>query len=91
MKDISRYLRKTIKCSVSGQRQKYRENLNEAWKKEWQASTRHKRFPAKDTPTPSSKKYFELISDHRLSRRMASLIFQLRTGHVPPTNTFTGS
>jgi hypothetical protein len=28
-------------------------------------------------------KFLKLISDHRISRHMASLIFQLRVGHAP--------
>ena len=32
---------------------------------------------------PASKKYLILISDHRISRNMASLVFQLRVGHAP--------
>ena len=32
---------------------------------------------------PASQKFFTLTSDHRISRNMASIIFQLRVGHVP--------
>jgi hypothetical protein len=38
---------------------------------------------ATDIISPHSRKYLALISDHRISRRMASTIFQLRVGHVP--------
>ena len=65
---------------------------SKAWKKEWQASTRHKRFLAKDLSTPSSKKYFELISDHGTAlEKNGKPNLQLRTGHVPLNGSFTGS
>ena len=81
--DIPRYIRKNIKKSISALKQEHNKKLNEDWKKEWQESERFKRFQAPDTVSPASKKYLTLISDHRLPKKMASLIFQLRVGHAP--------
>jgi ribonuclease HI len=81
-KDLPRYVRK-IKHSVSALRQANNKERNETWKKAWQVTDRYKRFSAKDTASPASQKFLSLISDHRISRRMASLIFQLRAGHAP--------
>ena len=82
-KDLPKSLRGKIKHSVSGLRQKNNKKLNEIWKNQWQSLKRFKRLQAKDTIPPASQKYLTLTSDHRISRNMASTIFQLRVGHVP--------
>jgi hypothetical protein len=79
-KDLPRYVRNKIKQSVSALRQANNKENNEAWKKEWQASKRYKCFTTKDTAPPASQKYLSLTSDHRILRKMASLIFQLQVG-----------
>jgi ribonuclease HI len=81
--DLPKYVRNRIKHSVSALRQANNKERNEVWTKEWQASTRHKRFKAMDTVPPSSQKFLTLTSNHRISRKSASLIFQLRVGHAP--------
>ena len=81
--ELPKCLRRPIKKSTSALKQKYNKTINNEWKKEWNASGRYKRFRAKDLDTPSSMKYLNLISDHRISRNSASLIFQLRVGHAP--------
>ena len=81
-KELPRYVRK-IKLSISALRQANNKERNETWKKGWQATRRYKRFQAKDVASPASRKYLTLISDHRIPRRLASLIFQLRVGHSP--------
>jgi ribonuclease HI len=82
-KDLPAYIRKTIKKSTSALKQDNNKRLNEAWKAEWNESERYKRFKAPDIISPASKKFLALISDHRIPKHMASLIFQLRVGHAP--------
>ena len=79
---LPKYLRKGIKSSVSARKQKREEGLNKAGKRSGsrQSDTRDSR--QKDISVPSSKKYIEPTSEHRLTRQMTSLIFQLRTGHA---------
>ena len=81
--NIPKYIRKTIRKSTSALKQDHNKKGNEEWKKEWNESRRFKRFRAPDIVTPSSKKFITLISDRRLTKRMMSLIFQLRVGHAP--------
>ena len=82
-KELPRYLRKNIKLSVSALRQANNKERNDTWKNDWQASKGYKRLKAKDTASPSSQKFLSLTSNHRIPRRLASLIFQLRVGHAP--------
>ena len=82
-KDLPRYLRKNIKLSVSALKQANNKERNDTWKKEWQATKGYKRLKAKDTASPSTQKFLLLISNHRIPRRLASLIFQLRVEHAP--------
>ena len=80
---ILKYLHKPLKTSVSALKQKHNKIANEAWKAEWQTSERYKRLRALDIISPDSKEFITLTSDHRITRQMASLIFQLRVGHSP--------
>ena len=82
-RELPAYVRKTIKSSISAHSQVYNKRANEEWKEEWVASDRYKRLRAPDTVPPASKKFLTLTSDERISRHMASLIFQLRVGHAP--------
>ena len=82
-KDLPRYVRGRIKHSVSALRQLNNKKSNDAWKKQWQQSERCKCFPTKDTISPASQKFLVLTSNHRIQRKMTSLIFQLRVGHAP--------
>lgn len=82
-KALPKYVRHKIKHSISALHQKNNKERNEVWEKEWHTSERYKQFKAKDISSPASQKFVTLISDHRISRKAASLIFQLRTGHTP--------
>jgi hypothetical protein len=77
------FLRKPLRISTSATKQKFSEQTSEKWKTEWQESARYRRFKAPDILSPPSKKFIKLTSNHRLSRKMASLIYQLRVGHAP--------
>jgi ribonuclease HI len=81
--NLPRYVQRKLKNSVSALRQANIKEKNTAWTKEWQASTRHKCFKATDTVPPSAQKFLTLTSDHRIARKSASLIFQLRVEHAP--------
>ena len=61
-------------------KQEHTETLKVKWKKAWQDSPRYARFQHVDPNFPFNK--YRKISD-RLSRSQASLLMQLRTGHVP--------
>ena len=82
-KDLPRYVRGKIKHSISAIRQLNNKSVNDTWKRQWQASKRYTHFRTKDTISPTSQKFLLLTSDHRIERKMASLVFQLRTGHAP--------
>ena len=81
-KDLPLLLRKPLKHNKAALRQQRRDILKGRWKKEWEASTRANKYKALDLTSPSDK-FLKLISDDKLSRKDASCIFQLRTGHVP--------
>ena len=81
--ELPRYLQKKIVKSITALRQHHNDTSNKKWKQEWNESERFKRLKTTDTVSPHSKKYLTLISDHRISRKMASLLFQLKVGHVP--------
>ena len=85
-KDLPKYIRKTMKRSLSALKQDHSKKANEAWKKEWNESERFARFKAPDIISPASKKFLKLISDHRIPKKTSSLIFQLRVGHAPLNN-----
>lgn len=82
-KNIPKYISKTIRKSTSALKQDRNKNAKEKWKSEWNESDRFKRFKALDIISPASRKFTALISDHRVSKGMASLIYQLRVGHAP--------
>jgi hypothetical protein len=82
-KALPKYVWKRIKHSISALRQMDNKKRNRIWMEEWEASNRYKCFKAKDTIPPTSQKFLMLISDHRISRQMASLIFQMRVRHAP--------
>lgn len=82
-KDIPSYIHKTIRKSTLVLKQDYSKKLKDVWKLEWNSSDRYKQFKAPDIVSPSSKKFLALISNHRMPKNMASLIFQLHVGHAP--------
>ena len=82
-KDLPKYIHKALKRSLSALKQENSKKANETWKEEWSESERFARFKAPDIVSPASKKFLTLISDHRIPKKMSSLIFQLRVGHAP--------
>lgn len=83
---LPKYLKKKLKKSITALRQTYSDEANKKWKERWQKSERYKRFQTPDTLPPHTMKFLKLTSNHRISRQMASVIFQLRTGHAPLNN-----
>ena len=72
-------LRKRLPLSISALRQSHLDKIKKRWKRRWKSSPREDILKAIDNSAPS-KKYLRLISD--LDRRQASILFQLRTGHI---------
>jgi ribonuclease HI len=83
LEELPKYLRKPLTKSISVLKQAHNAAANIKWKETWHASKRFKRFRADDIISPHSKKFLKLTSEHDISRKMASLIFQLRVGHAP--------
>ena len=81
--DLPPCLRKPLGHSLSAIRQAHNKNLKFKWTAEWIKSPRYQRLYFKDLLTPHSQSYLKYISNEDLSRKNASTIFQLRTGHVP--------
>jgi ribonuclease HI len=72
-------LRKRLPLSVSALRQDNNAKLIKRWKRRWKSSPRENLLKSIDNTAPS-KKYLRLIKD--LDRRQASILFQLRSGHI---------
>ena len=66
--------------SASASKQNYRASLDGRWHEIWKSSPRHVRISKVDPSLPSNK-FQKLMVE--CSRAQASLIIQLRTGHVP--------
>ena len=82
--DLPKCVKKRIKKSTSALKQDHNKMINNSWKTEWNAADRFKRFKAPDLIVPTAKKFITLTSsDHRITKQLASLLFQLRTGHAP--------
>jgi ribonuclease HI len=73
------YLRKQIPHSISAVRQDFANRLQKRWTRRWKASSRAKSLRSIDNSAPS-KKFLKLTKD--LNRSQASIIMQLRTGHI---------
>ena len=69
-----------LPCSISLAHQAFKADLLQKWKTHWKASLRYARLNKIDDSLPS-KHILKNIST--LSRAQASLVTQLRTGHVP--------
>ena len=69
-----------LPVSVSAHKQAYGASLHKRWKEIWKQSLRHARI-TKIYPSLPSNKFWKLMVEH--SRAQASLVIQLRTGHVP--------
>jgi ribonuclease HI len=72
-------LRKCLPLSVSALRQENTAKLAKRWARRWNSLARESRLKSIDNTAPS-KKYLRLIKD--LDCRQASLLFQLRSGHI---------
>ena len=69
-----------LPVSISVQKQDYGASLCKHWCENWKQSPRHARISKVDPSMPSNN-FRKLMIEH--SRAQASLIIQLRTGHVP--------
>lgn len=78
-KEVPRYLRKTLPLSASAQRQRLMASIKEKAKQVWKKSPRYAKMSKIDATLPS-KRYSKNIAT--LSRQQASLLTQLRTGHI---------
>ena len=80
LEDLPPILRKRLPYSASAVKQEFAEMQKVRWKEPWRDSPHYARFQHIDTDFPFNK--FQRISD-KLSRSQASLLMQLRTGHLP--------
>ena len=78
--DLPPILRKRLPYSASAVKQEFMEMQKVRWKEAWRDSPHYARFQHIDTDFLFNK--FQRISD-KLSRSQASLLTQLRTGHLP--------
>ena len=78
-KSLPPFLRKSLPASVSALQQNFRSSLYKTWKQHWKTSPRHDLHRPIDKSAPS-RKYLKLVKG--LDRRQASLLTQLRTGHI---------
>jgi len=80
LEELPPALRKRLPYSASAVKQEFAESQKIRWKEAWQDSPRYARFQHVDPSFPFNK--FRTLSD-RLTRTQASLLMQLRTGHIP--------
>ena len=78
-KYLPKFLRKPLPLSVSALRQSNMTKIKKRWERRWKSSPREDILKSIDNSAPS-KKYLCLIAG--LDRRQASLLFQLRSGHI---------
>ena len=83
---LPKILKKPLKRNKSAAKQCYKDKLKHAWIREWQNSPRAQRLMHIDPSLPSLK-FLKLTSNPDISRKGASWLFQLRTGHFP-LNTY---
>ena len=76
---LSLLLRKRLPLSISALCQENNEKLKKRWQRCWKNLERENLLRTIDNSAPS-KKYLQLIAG--LDRRQASLLFQLRSGHI---------
>ena len=79
---LPKALRKPLKFNKSAAKQRFNEELKSLWNKEWVESPRADRIKHIDATMPS-KNFLKTTSDPKLSRKGASWIYQLRSGHFP--------
>lgn len=80
LEDLPPILRRRLPYSAAAVKQEHVETLKVKWKRAWEDSPRYARFQHVDPNFPFNK--YRRISN-LLSRSQASLLMQLRTGHVP--------
>ena len=85
---LSVCLRNKIGYSLTAVRQAHNEKLKCRWAASWTSSPRYLCSQYQDLLTPYSQKYLNYISQEGISRKTASLIFQLRVGHAS-TNQYS--
>ncbi len=73
---------KKLKRSKLATNQKLSEERKRKWRQEWSALPRYQKITHLDPSLPS-KKFVAITSNAKISRSMASKIFQLRAGHIP--------
>jgi ribonuclease HI len=81
--DLPPCLHKKIGYSLSAIRQARNDKLKYKWAATWARSPRYHRCRFQDVLTPFSQKFIKYISAEGISRKTASIIFQLRVGHAP--------
>jgi hypothetical protein len=72
-------LRKCLPARVSALRQGFKTRLLKSWKRRWRSSSRYAQHRPLDKTAPS-KQFLKLVKG--LDRRQASLLTQLRMGHI---------
>jgi ribonuclease HI len=83
---LPKTLRKPLKHNKSAANQTHKSELKTAWFRGWHSSPQARRLNHIDVSLPSPK-FLKLTSDVSISRKGASWLFQLRTGHFP-LNTY---
>jgi hypothetical protein len=81
--DLPPCLRKKIGYSLSAIQQARNDKLKYKWAATWARSPRYCHCRFQDVLTPFSQKFIKYISAEGISRKTASIIFQLRVGHAP--------
>lgn len=76
--------RKPLPVSISATRQFLKKKIKARWQTEWSSSPRFLRMKAIDPSLPSDD-FLDIAS--QLRRNQASLLFQLRSGHIPLNET----
>ena len=79
---LPRMLRKPLKQNKSAAKQAHNSKLKVEWRRGWQISPRAQRLKHIDSSLPSSK-FLKLTSNPDMSRKGASWLYQIRTGHFP--------
>ena len=78
--DLPHALRGQLPASTSATKQEFHENIKQLWQKTWTESPRRVRFSQIDANFPFNRFRTNLF---KLTRQQASLIMQIRTGHIP--------
>ena len=78
--DLPHLLRSQLPVSISAVKQEFQAQLNRKWAKMWSETPRKDKFSRIDPNFPFNQFRKKLF---KLTRNQASLIMQLRTGHIP--------